>query len=469
MKVPASRQALGRAFQSLPREHGFEPLAVEGVIPKELRGTLYRNGPGKFECEGTPYVHWLDGDGAITAVRFRDGMAEGAARVTLTADLAAERRAGKMLYSCGYTRGPAWHRRLFARQKNPMNIHVLVWQKRLFAMTEMAAPYEIDPETLATIGPCDFGGIVKQGLNAHVRVHPRTGSIYAIGARMGMGNALDVFELPAEGAAKRIATVKLSAPALLVHDFALSDRHLVLVRPPVRVRLAPMLLGIGSAMDAISYRGEDGTEIIVVPLDRPEEPVTFVAPEFFKFHDANAFALDDGKLAVDVCRYPSFFLGSAFMLDKLRSGEGWLSAPAATLDRMIVDVEKKTVALETVWKENCDFPSTAPTRQGRRARYYWASVTQDHVDRVTKLDLETGEERHAQLEPHECSGEPTFVPRPGADAEDDGWVLTVVYDAQRDVSAVAIFDARELGPPVARARFDHHVAFPLHGAWAGEG
>ena len=36
-------------------------LAIEGKIPKELRGVFYRNGPGLFERGGQRYQHWFDG------------------------------------------------------------------------------------------------------------------------------------------------------------------------------------------------------------------------------------------------------------------------------------------------------------------------------------------------------------------------------------------------------------------------
>jgi len=40
-------------------------LRVTGRIPKELRGTLFRNGPGLLEVYGTPLVHPIDGDGMV--------------------------------------------------------------------------------------------------------------------------------------------------------------------------------------------------------------------------------------------------------------------------------------------------------------------------------------------------------------------------------------------------------------------
>ena len=65
-------------------------------------------------------------------------------------------------------------------------------------------------------------------------------------------------------------------------------------------------------------------------------------------------------------------------------------------------------------------------------------------------------------------GEPVFVPRPGASDEDDGWVLTMVYDARRDRSALEVLDARAIDAgPVATCHFDHAIPFGFHGAWVG--
>src|SRR5688572_26200417 len=73
--------------EDLPRSHGFEPLVVEGKLPAELRGTLYRNGPGQFGQYGQRYSHPFEGDGAVTAIRFTGDKVLGASQVTPTAGL----------------------------------------------------------------------------------------------------------------------------------------------------------------------------------------------------------------------------------------------------------------------------------------------------------------------------------------------------------------------------------------------
>src|SRR5262245_35093164 len=81
----------------LPREHGFEPLVVEGTLPPNLRGTLYRNGPGQFGQFGTMYTHPFEADGAMTAIKIENGKAFGASRIHATKGLTEERAAGHVL------------------------------------------------------------------------------------------------------------------------------------------------------------------------------------------------------------------------------------------------------------------------------------------------------------------------------------------------------------------------------------
>ena len=60
-----------KAFAQPATEFPLTPLAlIEGAIPAELQGTLYRNGPGRLQRGGKRVGHWFDGDGAILAVHF---------------------------------------------------------------------------------------------------------------------------------------------------------------------------------------------------------------------------------------------------------------------------------------------------------------------------------------------------------------------------------------------------------------
>ncbi|QRZ05056.1 carotenoid oxygenase family protein [Mycolicibacterium austroafricanum] len=57
-----------------------------------------------------------------------------------------------------------------------------------------------------------------------------------------------------------------------------------------------------------------------------------------------------------------------------------------------------------------------------------------------------------------------FAPRPGATAEDDGWLLTVEYRAAHKTSRLVILDAADPSRgPVATAQLASHIPQGFHG------
>jgi carotenoid cleavage dioxygenase len=80
-----------------PVEGEIHDLVVQGDLPRELCGTLWRNGPNpQFAPRGA--YHWFDGDGMIHAFRFRDGRVSYRNRWVRTARFQAERAAGESLF-----------------------------------------------------------------------------------------------------------------------------------------------------------------------------------------------------------------------------------------------------------------------------------------------------------------------------------------------------------------------------------
>lgn len=71
-----------------------------------------------------------------------------------------------------------------------------------------------------------------------------------------------------------------------------------------------------------------------------------------------------------------------------------------------------------------------------------------------------------EVPPGDQNSEPVFVPRPGAQDEDDGWVLVCVYPQEGDRSDVVVLDGRDLAAgPLATVRLPRRIAAGFHGAW----
>ena len=60
-------------LENLDQEFDYMIDSVEGGVPNDLKGTFFRNGPGRQRIGDTKYGHWFDGDGMISAFTFKGG------------------------------------------------------------------------------------------------------------------------------------------------------------------------------------------------------------------------------------------------------------------------------------------------------------------------------------------------------------------------------------------------------------
>jgi all-trans-8'-apo-beta-carotenal 15,15'-oxygenase len=464
---PAGEAPWRLGFEGLSREHGFLPLRVEGTLPKELRGTFYRNGPGSFGVGGERRAsHWFDGDGAVTAVRIEGGAATGATRLVATPWLARERAAGRRLFG-GYDTPLVRpiQEILFRDVKNPANTSVMVHQDRLYALCEGGKPFEISQDDLATLGERDLDGIVTKAFSAHPHRVPRRRATYGFGLAIGRKTTVDTYALPDEGRPRRLGSFALDGQRMN-HDFAVTARHLVFFFAPFYFSLLRALTGHGLVTGG-RWKASRGTEIVVVPIDDPSRIVRFTVPAFCMEHVVNAFERDGGEIVVDYVHY-----------DDLRGLEDYVSgiaggAPkrglASTLRRAIVDPARRTFRSEPLLDEPVELPRIDPRAEGSPHCYTYAVSFADALappSSILKHDRESG--RIDRWAPGDGAypSEAVFVPREGGGAEDDGFLLTLVLDVRARTSHLAILDAGRMGDgPIARCHFDQAIPFGFHGVW----
>lgn len=471
-----SERRWAAAFSNVRREHGFEPLRVQGTLPPALRGTLYRNGPGLVELLGRRYTHWFDGDGAISAVRFDGARATGAVRVLETAGLAEERARGKPYFGAYGSKAPGFYnpvrswRVARGTSKNPANTSVLAWADRLLALCEIGRPFEVDPEDLASIGETNLEGVIEGAFSAHPHRVAKSGYVFNLGTRIGHPRAVDLFALRPDGTAGRLAQLPLAINTM-IHDFAATERHLVVLVAPLALRLLPMMLGLKAFDRSLVWEAARGTEVIVIPLDAPASPKRFFVDPFWTWHVGNAFERGDGTIALDVVRYDDFASSNEWLShvasgDVARDTDGWLA-------RAVIDPKAESIAFERLRDRTGEFPRVAPGVDARRhGTLYWTEHSSKEVgrfgppDTVVALDVESGAVDAYAFEGGHKPSEAVFAPRPGGDGERDGWLITQVYDPDAHATYWAVLDAARVSEgPVATAHLDHHVPLSFHGAW----
>ncbi len=172
---------MGKIFAPLMHEHDYVIDEVEGELPRELTGTLYRIGPGKWEVGRTLMHHLFDGDGMVSQFSFDGRSVRFRNRYVRTPQF----RDGMVAYQARKpgvgTALPGGFWVNFAKSKGPANAAntgVAVHADRLLALWEGGPPYRLDPDTLETFGVEDFSGRLKgmlKAFSAHPKWDPVTG------------------------------------------------------------------------------------------------------------------------------------------------------------------------------------------------------------------------------------------------------------------------------------------------------
>lgn len=452
-------------FRSLLQEHDYPVDSIDGAVPAALRGTLFRNGTGRNDLAGQWFPHWFDGDGMVQAIRFAADGIHFRNRYVDTPQYRDETRTGRIVYrGFGKMRPGGVPANAFRMAANVSNTSVVVADGRLLSLWEGGPPYELDPATLETRGLQDFAGTAR-AFSAHPRIDPLSGELFNFGIDYGRRCTLTPYRLQ-RGRLTKLPPVTLPYP-VMNHDFALTEHYLVFCLGPILVRPIKFMLGFSSFDGALHWESAKPTLILLVPRDGGA-PRFIETDAFFQFHFANAYEAD-GAIVLDVARYPDFLTIGPVLRDYWRSD--WPAEGMATLTRLRIDLGTGRVESRAVTTGvSHEFPKFDSRKVGKRYRY--AYIACNPADRrrglqqqVGKVDVDSGVLTTHDFAPDGYVGEPYFIPTgPG---EDEGVVVTVVFDAASQQSAIVGLDARDLAArPLFTARLRHHVPHGLHGCFS---
>jgi len=469
----STRKAWAKALARPATEFPLTQLPIlTGEIPPGLRGTLYRNGPGRLERGGDRVGHWFDGDGAILAVHFTDTGATGIYRYVQTAAYQAETAAGKFLYpNYGMTvPGPCW-KSWGKLPKNAANTSVLALPDKLLALCEAGNPHALDLQTLETKGLDDLSQL-KHNLpySAHPKVDAQTGDIFNFGVSIGGLNAtLNVYKSDRAGKIIKKAAIPLDGIPF-IHDLVMAGQYLVFLIPPLRFNLLPIAIGLRSYCDAGEWKPSQGTEILV--LDRATLSVVSrgKTEAWFQWHFSNGYVDADGEIVVDFVRHQDFNLTNQ-ELKEVPTGKTKTVSKGTLWRSRLHPQTGKVTQLQQLLLRGCEFPVVSPQDVGAHYRYIYLSVYQDGVDisqemfgAIARLDLETDNLTVADLGENRYPTEPIYIP--DAWNTEQGWVLTVVYDGGVDRSEVWVYDSKSMDDePVCKLELPSVVPMGFHGTW----
>jgi len=450
------------------------PLPIDGVLPPDLQGTLVRIGPG---TPGGGAAE--DGaeararSGALHAIEIRDGAAVS-----------------------------------YLTEPSSANANVFWHAGKVLALAESGLPQQFS----RLLTPEEFEGGLRVPIASHVRRDAATGGRVLFGVERGTEEAppfLRIGEWDVSGALVRHREVELER-ATWQHDMGVTADHLVFIESPTEFSEA--LYGYDSDPDeqewtpevAVPFRWDPGAPGWVGVLDRTDSggsgasggsgggvggvgEGTATGVRWVRLDPCLVthvlHAHDDGDAVVlYVCRYGVPEQGQPVDLDASVVGpEGiGMSLIAGGLPilerwRIVGDrLERSQVDDRLV-----EYPTSDPECDAGPFRYgYGVEVAPNRdrsadreVDHVGLLRFDVARDEVVAWNPgqYRTAGEPLFVRAVDGRSDDEGWLLTMVYDAARGASDLYVLDASSFGrrAPQAVIHLPESVALPFrsHGTW----
>ncbi|MBV8191196.1 MAG: carotenoid oxygenase family protein [Alphaproteobacteria bacterium] len=446
-------------------------LHVSGELPKELCGTLYRNGPNPQFAPRGPY-HWFGGDGMIHAFHLENGNVSYKNRWVRTPKWRLENQEGEALF--GTFGNPMFTDPKVQSVNSTIANTNIVWHGgKLLALEEAHAPVSLDAKSLMPVGAKDgyetFGDKLCGPFTAHPKLDPKTGEMVFFGysATGRFTKQVSIQSVTEDGKVTRAEILDGPYPSM-IHDFAVTRNWII-------VPIFPLTSSLERAMSGkpvFAWEPDKGTHIAFIPRNGSVAEARWIAaPPCYVFHPMNHFETADGKIVIDVMKYDV-----APLFPRPDGSPASEQTPAARLFRWTFDLagQSNTFREEQLDDRAGEFPRFDERFCMSDYRHGWIvsgnvadpKTGEPRQDGITHYDLATGKSATWTSEPADRFGEPIFVARGDDAPEGDGWVLSVIYWATEGRSDLAVFEATDIAKgPVALAHLTSRVPAGFHGNW----
>lgn len=456
-----SLAALGLASFPVLASEGVGELSGDatllGRLPRDLNGTFFRNGPGRYELGGERYRHLFDGDGFAQRWHIADGKVSHIGRFVATRKFEDESSAGRFLYPAF---GTYFGRKAVKNNDsvNVANTNLLPFNGALYALWEGGSATELDPQTLATRGIKTWRADLKaMPFSAHPKQDP-DGGLWNFGAMSGT-DQLIIYRLNSGGEVTR--TAMLPVPHLnMVHDFVVSGRHLIFLLAPYDMQAAPER----SLAENMQWAGaQRPMRALVISKDTLALRQVFELPARSVFHFGNAY--EDGACTrFDAVLHDGDALRHTTLAER-EQRRRVADHPSATV-QITLDYASGTAREARLFGVS-EFPRVAPqvvSARHRKLLVLGAGDLDAALNSVNLIDTDSGKvDGYAfgagwEVEEH------ILVPRRGARSETDGYVVGVAQDRHHGQTVLTVFDAHNIkAGPMALARLPYRAPLCFHG------
>ena len=401
-----------------------QKLKIVGELPRELNGLYLRNGPNPMQSVNSKKHHWFTGEGMLHGLRLEEGDA-------------------------------LWYRN---RRTGGANTHVISHADKIYATVEAGgSPVEINSE-LDPTGGRPFGGTLNTGFSAHAKLDNSTGELHAMCYEFPRGRyQVNHVVVGDDGQVKTTRPIDLSSKTML-HECAITQNYLLVFDLSVTFSPYKLVRGYFPFSWSDTHQARIG---LLNRIDQTEQIQWFNIDPCYLFHVFNAYEDDQGQVIVDALRYERLF-------DDDWNGPFTEEPPLLT--RWTMSLRDGTVTEEQKDELPAEFPRVHPELDGDKYRYGYClgtgSMRQPDFGRFIKYDFINDSREIYELPTHESGAEPVFIPAINSTSEDEGYLMSFVYDKSTNGSSVQILNAQQISKgPIAKVILPQRVPYGFHGSW----
>ncbi|KAK6153991.1 hypothetical protein DH2020_013630 [Rehmannia glutinosa] len=432
---------------------------VEGSLPSSLDGAYIRNGPNpQFVPKGRP-LHFFEGDGMLHMIKISRGKVTYCSRYVKTHKHMSEREAGYP-FAIGvfssFNGLPAAMARLLLIGARILSVWpCLVAVSLRSAMTDI--PYQLKVTRngdIITLGRNHLHTNNNNNKNkddqpflrmtAHPKVDHLTGEAFAYEYDI-IRPFLTYFRINSNGRKQKGVPISDVDGCTVMHDFCVTENYAIF--PDGQIMVKPVWVLSGKPPVGVDFSKVPRLGIIPRYAEDDREMWWVDVPGLNMMHCINGWE-EEGEIVL----VGSNGLVVDQFLENFRYAE-------LRLEKITINLDKRTV---------------------HRQMYVYAAVT-NHTSwvGVVKLDLEL-----ANVDGGDCTvasrlygpgcngGEPFFVPREPNNREadeDDGYLVTYVYDENTQISKFLVMDAKSPALDIiAAVKLPQRVPDGFHGLFVSE-
>ncbi|XP_069110893.1 beta,beta-carotene 15,15'-dioxygenase-like [Argopecten irradians] len=495
-------------FKTNMEEMENVPISFDKPIPSWLKGTLVRNGLGRFEVGHRNFTHSFDAFGKLSSWIFPGNGSAFFTTKFLQSDFYKESVAKNDIasYLMFESVVPKFNEvqklEALARGIDNMNVNVYKFTdqssgniSQYVVLNDFWKIYQIEPSSLTTIKPVTAsvpngkhsGGFAFLSFLSSAHPLPESGTLNhftflsSVSLIPGIKSKISLVRIKSTTEREVVADWDVDKVPYM-HSFSATENYVIIFAAPFYINVGK-IIRTAEPFKSLDWFENEDTTIYVIHIKSGHVQKLSI-PNVFSMHHINAFERNDSKIVVDVSAYTSPAFVKNLEVAILRDAQKRNNFDAhAMVKRYVIDLVNEHATMETfetnestgvACADKLDLPTI--NEQYRYKEYCfvygvvlkWDNVRLSRIA-IVKKDL-CGQNRDRMwFVPNHYPMESWFVPFPShlSKDEDDGYLLVPVLDGIKKTTYLAFIDAKTM-KTTHRAYLPTAVPFGLHGRFFPE-